>query len=82
MPSRALKQFLIGKEKNNSAMRAPGSRVCCVALIRQSGNENWVSAISIFIILINSTLIRKHFKVLILTTVKSDNKPQIFIPEI
>lgn len=63
-------------------MRAPGSGVCCVALMGQSGNENWVSAISIFIILINSTLIRKHFKVLILTTVKSDNKPQIFIPEI
>lgn len=42
-----------------------------MALIGQSGSENCFSVISIFIILANSTFIRKYFMVLIFTMVKS-----------
>lgn len=42
-----------------------------MALVDQSGNENCFSVNSNFIILANSTLIRKHFRVLISAIVKS-----------
>ena len=52
-------------------MRVLRNSTCHMALVDQSGNDNCFSVNSNFIILANSTLIRKHFRVLIFA-IRSD----------
>lgn len=62
LPTRTLKQVIHNKKEqyNFNSFR---NSICHMALTDQSGHKNWFSAIDIFIILVNSTLTRKHFKV-------------------
>lgn len=59
------------KKKNTATLIVTGNSKCHMVLIDQSRNENLFSAIRIFIILVNSTLIRKHWKVLIFIIIRS-----------
>lgn len=68
LPTRALKQLIHVRRKSHRILRVPGNSVCRMALLGQRGNENWFSVNCIFIILINSILIRKYFKLHIFMT--------------
>ena len=50
-------------------LRVPGSSIYGMALTGQPANESWCSVNCILIIFVNSTLVRKYFKLLIVVIV-------------